>query len=207
MYATDLIGKIAIRTKPVMEAHIIHSGFVFGGGDSVRDVPSYYHCTTPILILNATEHHIVYERYPKPSNDRPEPYILDVRYCDGNWIDYEKLMKGPAKTDEEFGFEVVNHDDPEVAGPFDFPDAGPGIDFKSKLKGPIEVGVDFGREEISPIAGEVYRNITRTTEVLKEAHPEAYESLGDVPDEYWKETPDPDCQSLPKDFLQPKEEE
>lgn len=175
----------------------MHSGFVFGGGDSVREVPSYYHCTTPILILNATEHHIVYERYPKPSNERPEPYILDLRYCDENWIDYEELMKGPAKTDEELGFEVVAHDDPEVAGPFDFPDASPGIDFKSKLKGPIEVGVDFGKEEepigttlyidgespliaiqtdpVPFVAGQVYRNIAETTETLKETYPEVYD--------------------------------
>jgi hypothetical protein len=78
MKASDLIGKNAIRTKPM------------NIGDGVQD---YSHNRSPIHIVNATDSHIVYEyleEYDKFLSGKKR--ILDCRWCDDNWIDLEFLL-------------------------------------------------------------------------------------------------------------------
>jgi hypothetical protein len=56
---------------------------------TMKERPVYAYTQDPIKILKATDHHIVFERewlgVKKTS-------ILDCRYCDNNWIDYDELM-------------------------------------------------------------------------------------------------------------------
>lgn len=69
MYPDELIGRNVIRTKPVQ-------GTEDGWG----------YCTNAMKILAATETHIVAER-------NRYKFILDSRFIDENWIDYDELMK------------------------------------------------------------------------------------------------------------------
>lgn len=76
MKATQLIGKLAIRTFHTKYAH----------GQISRSFMEY-----PIRILKATDKHIVYEWVNEPEwNNKPN--ILSYEYCDDNWIDYNELM-------------------------------------------------------------------------------------------------------------------
>jgi len=76
MKATELIGKLAIRTSHVTYAH----------GNICRSFME-----EPIRIIKATDRHIVYEWVNHPSfNDKPN--ILSYEYCDDNWINYEELI-------------------------------------------------------------------------------------------------------------------
>lgn len=76
MKAIELIGKKAIRTAPTKTC-----------GD-------YSYTDTPLLILKATDTHIVYQH----CNDfevkmfGTEPRILRCDYCDDNWTDYDELI-------------------------------------------------------------------------------------------------------------------
>lgn len=83
MKATELIGKKAIRTSHTTYAH----------GTISRSCMD-----EPILILNATDAHIVYE-YPAESSMarmckdiNARPHVLSYEYCDDNWTDYDKLV-------------------------------------------------------------------------------------------------------------------
>ena len=83
MKATELVGKMAIRTK-----HVTYAG---GGTDRS-------HMEEPVKILKATDCHIVYEygdeflKMCKTANDSPN--IMSYEYCDDNWVDYDELMSG-----------------------------------------------------------------------------------------------------------------
>lgn len=76
MFAQDLIGMKAIRTKPTSQ-----------GDHSYTD--------TPIIILKATESHIVF-KYPDDSIDARifgnETRVLNLRWCDDGWVGYEQLI-------------------------------------------------------------------------------------------------------------------
>jgi hypothetical protein len=69
MYPWELVGRNAIRTKPII------------GSDE-----GWGYCTNPMKILAATEYHIVCER-------NRMKFLLDSRYIDNCWTDYEELMK------------------------------------------------------------------------------------------------------------------
>lgn len=100
MNATQLIGKKAIRTKPckLKEAEQTPPMFgmlAMGIGTATHD---YSYSREPIIILAATESHIVYKHtddsvYAKMGNGKVETHILDSRWCDDNWTDYDELMK------------------------------------------------------------------------------------------------------------------
>jgi hypothetical protein len=103
MEAKELIGKTAIRTRPVMTEKIISAG-LFSGGDTVRQIPDFYYCTTPIRILNATDYHIVFLpcELIVAGPTELKPRILDLRFCDDNWIDYESLISETKELKEDF---------------------------------------------------------------------------------------------------------
>lgn len=84
MKANKLIGRLAIRTKPVSYGR---NNFT---GEENRD---YSYTSEPIHILKVTDNHIVYD-YNGTNNEIFEgKHILNNRWLDDNWIDYEKLMK------------------------------------------------------------------------------------------------------------------
>ena len=85
MKARDLIGKLAIRTNPI----ILGENFITGKANY-----DYSYTTSPIKILKVTDNHIVYN-YSGTSEEKifEGQYILDKRWIDDNWEDYEKLMK------------------------------------------------------------------------------------------------------------------
>lgn len=82
MQARDLIGHLAIRTKPTSY-----------GDHSYTD--------SPLRILAVTENHIACG-YPKESVFAHilgnKPHILDYRWLDDNWTDYDELMRLADKT-------------------------------------------------------------------------------------------------------------
>lgn len=77
MNAKELIGKEAIRTAPTKS-------------------PDYSYCSYPVLIINATEHHVVIKSKGIFNKDKAyidiDPHILDCRFCDDNWTDYDELI-------------------------------------------------------------------------------------------------------------------
>lgn len=89
MYAGELIGKLAIRKAPVDRGE----SEIGGTGVITRNVDNSF-TSEPILILAATESHIVF-RYDITNN----PFFSDARnrvlnyeYCDDNWTSWEDLM-------------------------------------------------------------------------------------------------------------------
>jgi hypothetical protein len=96
MFANQLIGKKAIRTKPG----------ILSPADDIGDIPSFFGIGTrkatldysfserPILILAATESHIVFKFCNREERTYgADKHILDNRWCDENWTDYDELMK------------------------------------------------------------------------------------------------------------------
>jgi len=88
MKAIELVGKLAIRTNPVS----------YGRNDfTSEEVKDYSYTTEPLKILKVTDNHILYEYsedgfiYKVVGNETP--HILDKRWLDDNWTDYEELMK------------------------------------------------------------------------------------------------------------------
>lgn len=78
MKASDLIGKNAIRTKPMNIGNGLHD---------------YSLTSSPIHIINATDSHIIYEYLPEYDRILAEKKrILDCRWCDDNWIDFEFIL-------------------------------------------------------------------------------------------------------------------
>lgn len=73
MKASQLIGKEAIRTKPVQYE---------------TGIKDFSYTTSSIKIIKVTDSHIVYQNKMFDT-----PSILDIRWQDGNWEDYEKLVK------------------------------------------------------------------------------------------------------------------
>lgn len=99
MRAIELIGKKAIRTKPVTLGRRDDFGGIFGmnrgEGESEYNY-DYSYTSSPILIINATDSHIVYT-YPEESlfGKDDKPHILDVRWNDDNWVPYDSLFIDP----------------------------------------------------------------------------------------------------------------
>ena len=88
MRATELIGKRAIRTKPIIRERVV-GGYISGG--TVYNEKDYSYTDSPSKIVNATDTHIVAMR--KGIGDNKEfRVILDCRFCDNNWIDFDELV-------------------------------------------------------------------------------------------------------------------
>ena len=83
MNAKELVGKRAIRTKPVM----------LENGSFCRSYTDDY-----VTIIKATDSHIIYKWSDKflkvcqTAND--DINIMSYEYCDENWIDYDELISG-----------------------------------------------------------------------------------------------------------------
>lgn len=90
MRAEELIGKLAIRTKPVELGKDIF-------GNRSRD---YSYTSTPIRIVNATNEHVVFD-YKGTDAEKAftHVHVLDNRWADNNWIEYKSLFN--KKTEEE----------------------------------------------------------------------------------------------------------
>ena len=102
MYATELIGKKAIRTRPCSLSIKGEDDSPLMGlmGMATRTGAryDYSHTSEPLIILAATESHIITKRLDdsfivKMSDGKNKPHILDCRWCDDNWTDYDELMK------------------------------------------------------------------------------------------------------------------
>ncbi|WP_206460412.1 hypothetical protein [Anaerovorax sp. IOR16] len=94
MNAKELIGKEAIRTAPIMEERTVSNGMI-AFGETIKHIPNYHFCETHVLIVNATDNHVVVKvkgLFNKKDYDEIEPRILDCRFCDDNWTDYSQLI-------------------------------------------------------------------------------------------------------------------
>jgi hypothetical protein len=97
MFANQLIGKNAIRTKPckLRDADDSASSVLFPGIVATRKATmDYSYSCSPIYILAATENHIVFG-YVDAEKEifGDKKLILDSRWCDDGWTDYDELMK------------------------------------------------------------------------------------------------------------------
>ena len=85
MKANKLINKLAIRTRPVK------LGINSITGEILYD---YSFTTSPIRILKVAENHIVYDL--KNTSEEvifgERTLVLDDRWIDDNWTDYEELI-------------------------------------------------------------------------------------------------------------------
>ena len=90
MNAKELIGKNAIREKPIKKAEVVSSG-LYTIGSRVQSIPDYTYCVEPAKIINATDHHVVIER---EVFGKIHMMLLDERYCDDAWTDYDELIGG-----------------------------------------------------------------------------------------------------------------
>ena len=95
MKATELIGRRAIRTKPIEMNR--ESSSLFPAKNSL----DYSYTQQPIDILYATDSHIVYD-YENYKQER-ENRILSCQFCDDNWIDYDELMFNVNKNKDSRG--------------------------------------------------------------------------------------------------------
>ena len=85
MKANELIGKNAVRTQPIYEV-----SQSFGLGMNTK-TPLYNYTNSSVKILKATENHIVCEIENYGGGTQIK--LLDVRYCDDNWVDYDELTR------------------------------------------------------------------------------------------------------------------
>lgn len=106
MFAYELIGKKAIRTNPCeLRSAEECSGGLFGDVGIGLARHDYSFSSSPIIILVATENHIVYSRTEDEQKIfGNKPSVLDRRWCDDNWTDYDELMK---LADSDFLKEVI----------------------------------------------------------------------------------------------------
>ena len=96
MNVKELIGKKAIRTGPVS----------YGNGRE-----DYSYTTDSLLILAVTDTHIVYEHTDSMFKGRRS--ILDKRWLDDNWGDYDELMKLADEVKEQTPIIPDTDSDPE----------------------------------------------------------------------------------------------
>jgi hypothetical protein len=75
MKVKELVGKQAIRTAPVS----------YGNGNN-----DYSYTHEPLFILKVTNSHIVYTQ--KEGFFKDKVHILDGRWNDNNWADYDELI-------------------------------------------------------------------------------------------------------------------
>lgn len=97
MKAKELIGKMAVREQPIINERFVSRGGFMSGEELVK-IPNYDLCRLAVRIVGATDHNIVIERKVFDGWKRE---ILDERYCDDAWADYEALLNG-APMDDEF---------------------------------------------------------------------------------------------------------
>lgn len=89
MKAIELIGKNAVRTQPIYE--IVEGSYGYAMlGTGLQKKPNYAFTTRPIKILKATEDHIIYE---SEFMGKKSTTLLDSRYCDDKWTDYDELVR------------------------------------------------------------------------------------------------------------------
>ena len=76
MKPEELIGKLAIRTNPP------------------RELGDYSYTSEPIRIIKVTKNHIVYDHVGTLEENifEDKTYILDKRWIDDNWEDYNELI-------------------------------------------------------------------------------------------------------------------
>jgi hypothetical protein len=79
MFATELIGKRAIRTKPVRYPNGVEDRSYTDG--------------SPVKIINATADNIVI----KSGIAKNSEWVLSAPFTDDNWTDYDELIKPPEK--------------------------------------------------------------------------------------------------------------
>ena len=95
MYAQQLIGKLAIRTKATSKGSVFDNSYT----------------ATPLLIINATDSHIVYE-YPEDSTVFKvfgcRIGILNYCFCDDAWIDYNELINKPKPKIVQEAYDILN---------------------------------------------------------------------------------------------------
>ncbi len=86
MKAIELVGKLAIRTNPIKL-----------GRDFITEENNYDYSYTnePIRILKVTDNHILttHKGTKLEKIFRNDIHILDKRWNDDNWTDYEELIK------------------------------------------------------------------------------------------------------------------
>lgn len=87
MKAIELVGKLAIRTKPISYGKDTFTG---------EEIKDYSYTANPLKIIKVTEEHIVasHEGTREEAIFGKEVYILDERWNDENWIDFVKLIGG-----------------------------------------------------------------------------------------------------------------
>lgn len=95
MNAKKLIGKTCIREKPVIKERWVNSsvsGIFYGGGryEKIQET-DYTYCTEAVKIVAASDHNIVVERRHEFA-EKPIRTILDERYCDDHWVDFDELL-------------------------------------------------------------------------------------------------------------------
>jgi hypothetical protein len=79
MKAIELIGKQAIRKAPIT--------YSTGATD-------HSYTNEPVIILKATDTHIIFKHPEGTIFSSDKLHILDCRWNDNNWIDYDELMSG-----------------------------------------------------------------------------------------------------------------
>lgn len=90
MYPHELIGKKAIRTKPCILSPARVGMFGMPEAESL----DYSYSHDPILIVAATENHVLFKRVnPLFKEDTDKVSVLDCRWVDGNWTSYDDLIK------------------------------------------------------------------------------------------------------------------
>lgn len=95
MNAKELIGKTCIREKPVIKERWENTrtiGLFYGGGgyEKIQET-DYTYCAEAVKIVAASDHNIVVERISTFSG-KPIQTILDERYCDDHWVDFDELL-------------------------------------------------------------------------------------------------------------------
>lgn len=90
MYAGQLIGVKAVRTAPVDRGEIEVG---YSTGIITKNIDNSF-TDEPILILAATESHIVYKIPPEFSifEDSGEMKVLNYEYCDDKWTSWDDLL-------------------------------------------------------------------------------------------------------------------
>lgn len=105
MHPSELIGKQAIRTKPVKDGYV-EQGFM---GMTMEPRMDRRYTTSPVTILAVTESHMVCE-WKGEFSGTVHRDILDHRFVDNNWTDYDVLLDMAdvtAKAIAEKEYEVV----------------------------------------------------------------------------------------------------
>lgn len=99
MKLSELVGKRAIRTAPIMTYRYESTGYMFSGGGHYVDMPDYRYCTKPVKVLAATDTNAIV--LVKNYKDEYERENISCQYCDDNWADYDALESTITEESEE----------------------------------------------------------------------------------------------------------